>query len=343
MDDDCAQTQGTWNAVFAGPWTSVYSGQGPSTHNSYYLPREPPLPQPSRPPQPQRESFPSCVNEQDKRYSYDVKIINPKKKSDFVVRRWHGMTEVIRSCAMLKVKLHESFPNDVPANSDLQVGYLEGNQKRWIFEERDLDVMYDSCEPGSKITLWCHGICNASTEASEPSAKRRKTVTSAVASNSSSELTDNADQIFKELKHKHSDMANTKLRLWAKLIDKGRYDDYDNPPQIPLITGSPAPEKKKRDSISNALVDAAVVVAKAFQNSHASTPLTTKGSPPRPVLPTGQLEPPSKLSPLKYAQLRRSCLDDLKSLNELYQESVLSEAEFKEEKTRILSTLKTLQ
>ena len=65
-------------------------------------------------------------------------------------------------------------------------------------------------------------------------------------------------------------MENTKLRLWAKQIEKGHYDDLDNPPQIPLITGSPASAKKKTDNISTALVDAATVVAKAFQTSHTS-------------------------------------------------------------------------
>ena len=89
---------------------------------------------------------------------------------------------------------------------------------------------------------------------------------------------DNVDRIFKELKSKHSDMENTKLRLWAKLIEKGHYDDLDNPLQIPLITGSPASPKKKRDNISTALVDAATVVAKAFQTSHTSTAVTTDGS-----------------------------------------------------------------
>ena len=162
--------------------------------------------------------------------------------------------------------------------------------------------MYDSFEPGSKITLWCDGIGNARTDGtSEPSTKRRKTATFvSTASDSSPKTTDNVDQIFKELKSKHSDMENTKLRLWAKLIEKGRYDDLDNPPQIPLITGSPAPAKK-RDSISNALVDAATVVAKGFQALHTSTTVTTNGSPTRHRLPTGQLEPPSRLSQLKYA------------------------------------------
>ena len=145
------------------------------------------------------------------------------------------MSDVIRSPAALKVKLHESFPHDVPVSSNIQVGYLEGNNKRWIFEELDLDVMYDSFQPGSKITLWCNGFIQKACT-SEPSAKKRRT-TASVSSNSPSETTDNVDQIFKKLKSKHSDMENTKLRLWlrAKLIEKDHYDDLDNPPQIPLI------------------------------------------------------------------------------------------------------------
>ena len=97
------------------------------------------------------------------------------------------------------MKLHEFFPNNVPASSNLQIGYLESNHKCWIFEERDLSVMYDSFEPGSKITLWCDGICNARTDNAEPYAKRRKTATKSDMASSSSEATDNVDRIFKEL------------------------------------------------------------------------------------------------------------------------------------------------
>ena len=64
--------------------------------------------------------------------------------------------------------------------------------------------------------------------------------------NSSSETTDKVDQIFKELKSKHIDIENTKLRLSAKLIENNHYNDLENPLQIPLITGSSAPAKKER-------------------------------------------------------------------------------------------------
>lgn len=301
------QGQQHWNGVYSPP--PMFCDQGPY---SFYQPAVPVNLL-------DREEEEETIN-----YSYDVRIINPKKKSDFVVRRWHDETEIIKTPALLRVKLHESFPLDVPPTTNFKVGYMKGNQKCWIFEERDLKLMYESFKPGSNVTFWCDGIADDSL----PSSKRRKKNETPVvsASNSSSSNKENVDQIFKDLKTKHSDMENPKLRLWAKLIDRGRYDDYDNPPQIPLITGSPAPAKKR--GISSALVDAATVVANAVTSNKSFA--------------KENLDPPSKLSPLKSAQLRRSCLEDLKSLKDLYQEAVLSEAEFVEEKARIIASLKTL-
>ena len=247
-----------------------------------------------------------------------------------MVRKWHGVTEVFQTPVELKVKLCEFFPDDTSTGNNMKMDYFQGHQKCWIFDHQDLHVMYRSFKPDSLITLWCDRICDAIP--SEPSSKRRKRATSPV-SIPSTETEDDLDVIFKQLKTKHSTMENAKLRLWARLIEKGRYDDYDTPPQIPLITGSPAPAKKKHDSVSEALV---TVVAKALQTSN------------RPASPSGQpsgkdnSEPPSKLSPFKHAQLRRSCLEDLKSLKDLYEDDVLCEAEFLEEKSRILNTLKTL-
>ena len=88
-------------------------------------------------------------------YDYHLKIINPKKKSDYLVRMWHGVSGMFKSPLTLRVQIHESFPDDVPSTSDFQVGYLEGNTKRWIVEKRDLIAMYSTFPSPSKITLWC--------------------------------------------------------------------------------------------------------------------------------------------------------------------------------------------
>ena len=132
-------------------------------------------------------------------------------------------------------------------------------------------------------------------------------------------------------------MENPKLRLWAKMISTGRHDDYINPPNIPLITGSPAP-KKKLSSMVDALTSAASAIATAIRSP---SPLSVIQSPSTPQNPRSS-HADSKFSLMSGAKLRRSCLDDLKLLKELYQDSVLSEAEFTEQKQKILCTLKDI-
>ena len=82
-------------------------------------------------------------------------------------------------------------------------------------------------------------------------------------------------------------METTKLMLWAKLI------------------------------ITHLRFLSLQVVVKGFQNLRTSTTETTNASLVRHWLVTGQLDHPSKF---KYAKLRRNCLEDLKSLKDLYQD-----------------------
>ena len=60
------------------------------------------------------------------------------------------------------------------------------------------------------------------------------------------------DDIFKQLKDKHSGMDNPKIRLWPKLIAKGRYDDYNTPPDIPFISRLSSTAKKKKKATNDA-------------------------------------------------------------------------------------------
>jgi len=92
-------------------------------------------------------------------------------------------------------------------------------------------------------------------------------------------------------------MPAPKLRLWARLIQSGRHNDYENPPNIPLITGTPATTSKlKKDSVAEALTSAATALVKLLQptqsNDSPSTPKTQS---------TGHS---TYISPMKLAQLR---------------------------------------
>lgn len=88
-----------------------------------------------------------------------------------------------------------------------------------------------------------------------------------------------------------------------------------------LIAGA---SKPKKESLTEVVAGAATRVLQP-----ASTP--TKQNV---IVDDG-----TKISPLKVASLRRSCLEDLK---ELFEDNVLSETEFTNEKEQVLSALKNI-
>ena len=143
---------------------------------------------------------------------------------------------------------------------------------------------------------------------------------------------DKVDTIFRELREKHDgDTYETpQLRLWARMIQCGTHDDYDDPPRVPMITGI-LPKRPKKESITDALTAAATAVAKAF--SPPSTSQVATASSQMPSTPT------VGMSPGKSIELRMKNLQQLRYVQELYEENILSEAEFMEQKQDSLQKL----
>ena len=260
-------------------------------------------------------------------YSYFVRIINPKKKSDYIVRVWHNIKRKFNSLTELKIALMDSFTADIPSTTNFHVGYLEppGNTKCWLVDERDLMAMYSSFPPRSKVNLWCDAkTIEDSAKDSEPPSKKKKS--------EKDTLDEETQEVFTKLHEQHPGMESPKLRLWAKLIQGGRYDSYDTPPKIPLITGAPAPQKPAKQNVGDALAGAATAIVKALSSPNQTPSANTR-------VRTLDDEGAKKISPLKMTNIRRNCLDDLKKLKELFEDHVLTEEEFKEEKKHILDTL----
>ena len=93
--------------------------------------------------------------------------------------------------------------------------------------------------------------------------------------------------IFEQLKTKHKDFESCKLCLWARMIANGIHESTDDPPDVPMISGIP-PKRLKRESVHDAVVDAAKAVAdvltesqtKSDQSPKASTRTLNAGSSP---------------------------------------------------------------
>ena len=85
--------------------------------------------------------------------------------------------------------------------------------------------------------------------------------------------------IFKSLKEKHKEMELPKLRLWARMIANGVHESTEEPPDIPMITGT-IPKRSKRESMHDVVVDAAkaVHVAQAFTGSTQSSSACTSAA-----------------------------------------------------------------
>ena len=75
-------------------------------------------------------------------YNYKVKIINPTKKSDVIVRELHHFQTKFESVSALRLKLHDDFGEHVPSTTNFNVGgYFEGQQrlKVWLVTADDLN------------------------------------------------------------------------------------------------------------------------------------------------------------------------------------------------------------
>lgn len=266
-------------------------------------------------------------------YIYRVRIINPKNKRDFMDLNWHNVrSRKFESVSDLKMKLIDSFPEYVGPAPHFQVGYLEGrgNQKRWVVRVEDLKAMYDAFFEGDTIKLWCDGK-------EKEDSRKRKNDDKVEESKSKKEKNDEIEaNIRTQLEEKHSsDYSAPQYTLWAKLIRAGRHDSYDEPPPIPLITGKEKAHKK--DNVSDIIVGAATAFAQALKTpspSIASTPVT-------PTSTAASIQ--MGLSPNNQASVRRKCLEDLRMLSQLFNDGVLSESEYLEQKQAILTCLRGLK
>ena len=217
------------------------------------------------------------------------------------------------------------FKDEFPGNPSLDVGYFDGHQtsRVWLVSGEDLAEMYNGIKQGGEVSLWveCAVVGGESDEERRASGTKRQ------------HLEDEEDTIYKVLREKHEGgvYSSPQLRLWAKMINSGTYKDYDDPPRVPQITGIP-PQRpaKKEDSLSEALTGVARAVTKA---------LIPQGTP---QTPPNKLPGPIGISPGKSAELRMKNLTQLRLIQQLLDENILSQSEFMEQKEIILEALRKL-
>ena len=146
---------------------------------------------------------------------------------------------------------------------------------------------------------------------------------------------------------KHKEMELPKLRLRTRMIANGVQESTEEPPNVPMITGT-VPKRAKRESLHDVVVDAAKAMAQTFTGSpatsqhvryctqficcgihHSCHSVTTATSV-------------ATIFPSRLADVRLKHYEQLRYLHKMCDDGILSEEEFLEQKGKIMDSLRLL-
>ena len=257
-------------------------------------------------------------------YTYKVRIINPNKKSDFILRQLHRHHSRFSTVTAIRVSMIDEFDDQVPDSVKFNVGYIDGRHQMSLFNVDDLSLMYSKYKLGGEIILWCEGRCIEDNRGS-----RKKGLEAA--GQQKQEREDQVDNVFADLKSKHNEKyTGPQLRLWSRMVCSGIHDDMDKPPDVPAFGASV--KKPRKESLADAITGAAATLVKTFGAPDASSSEVHREPTPTVM----------GVSPGKTVQLRMKNLKQLQYLQSLFEDGILNESEYSEQKTCILSSLRKL-
>ena len=261
-------------------------------------------------------SVKSCLSTQvtpcNAKYNYKVKVLNPFKRKKAVTRQMHDFKGRFETVNQLKTQIFKELCDELPEDSASEVGYFEDRQassKVWMVKKKDLDAMYR--EGGRDFFLWIQTTDEDSDDSDEGESCSKKK-----SSSKKKKKVLDFDEVYEKLRKQHEGEGYNipQLKMWARMLCCGTHDEYDKPPKSAMITGV-EPSRPKKDSFTAAITGAAEAVAKVL------SPQSSQSVP--------QASGTVGISPVKKTELRMKNLEQLRVLQQLYEASILSDAEFK--------------
>ena len=240
-----------------------------------------------------------------------------------------------------------------PPTTDFQIGYFSSKQstKYWIMCQEDLDSLNKLVEKrAGSVMLWCDGKSAPGLEPNtSTSGTKRKKKADDPPPTKRQQIEDELESVVKDLQEKHGNKYTLpQLRCWARMITSGKYQDRDT---IPIFLDlNNQPKKQKRSSLAEAITGAAMTFAKAVKSSDVqqcssqSVVIASSNSPPTPVAgsSTNSLPLTAGISQGKIMDLRLKKVHELRELQGLFEQNILTQQEFVEKKQLVLDSLRKL-
>lgn len=181
------------------------------------------------------------IADQSLSFSYTLKLVNPKSKSDFLTIKL-GTAKNLSSLQQFMYKTISTNPKfKAPDLTNVEMGYIESGhglkgRKIWLYADGDVDVMYDYFKRSTSILLWCY------MEADTQTAKKKKVGSAAKSSKSGTKYGQHleertaVDDLYKELQEKHTGYSPRRLGAWANMVNMKTWTSLDEPPNKPFFT-----------------------------------------------------------------------------------------------------------
>lgn len=245
-------------------------------------------------------------------FGYVLKMINPSRMSEYknVEIQSRGYCKTFSE---LKEFISNNLPSTIEAPNlqEVEMGFIEPGhggkgRKVWLFDDNDLQKMYEVHQHKKLILLWCY--THVSTQKKAPAANQKKSSENvSTSSNYGAQLKkqDEITAIFSKLKEKHGGKFKPEqLHTWAHMIYLKTHDSLDNPPDKPFFI-----RKRSTESTES-------VVSKK----------PTSGG----------------ISPGRRVNIRSELIDQLKKCQDLIDSGAISKEVFDELQLTILADIKKL-
>lgn len=148
-----------------------------------------------------------------------------------------------KSLDELREYLGRNLPSacDVEDIAEVDLGYIEPGhgskgKKVWLCSDSDILTMYNAHKGKRLINLWCYTEKKNSTGKKRPRSPSGEKG-SKYESHSTKKMAA-VDGIYAELQDKHKGKYSPEqLRAWAHLLEMGKHESYDDPPDKPFFRG----------------------------------------------------------------------------------------------------------
>ena len=269
-----------------------------------------------------------------------LKILNPACKKEGEVHVLRGISmDTVDSPDQLKRIMASQYGDQLPDHEQMEIGYFHKTNKVCIKSRLDVNDVWVLIRKGEKVTLWCIGAPSKGQPESykRPASEEPGHSAKKVKKGSSAEEKRAAALEFEEkLLAKHPDKySRYQIRFWAEMLANGGYSDLDNPPAgAAMFHRETASKRSKTENSNDTIMSGVLTVVNTLCQALV---------PHDQASPTATRVPSATFSPMKKAELRGTYFKQLVELRNLFDQGILTEDEYKEQKEDLVDAVRKLK